>query len=154
VVIRPQLKKSVVAKVQKSFEKKKTNKSINFKCSGNCYNCGKPDHWANTCLKPKKSTKTNKVSSFKNKPTSGRIKGKEEVAKADPTANMMEDELKNSVDFFEAIMFNLEPKSSKNLVDYCWYFNSGATKHVSKNKFSFKGLENFTKVQNVKSTRG
>jgi hypothetical protein len=109
---------------------------------------------ANTCLKPKKSTKTNKVSSFKNKPTSGQIKGKEEVAKVDPIANMMEDELKNNMDFFEAIMLNLEPTSSKNLVDCCWYFNSGATKHVSKDKFSFKGLENSTKVQNVKSARG
>ncbi len=72
--------------------KKKTDKSINFKRLGNCYNCGKPNHWANTCLKPKKSTKTNKVSSFKNKPTRSQIKGKEEIAKAYPTANTMEDE--------------------------------------------------------------
>jgi len=100
----------LLLKFKNLLKKKKTEKNINFKCSRNCYNCGKPHHWANTCLKPKKSTKTNKVSSFKNKLTSNQIKGKEEVVKADPTANMMEDELKNNVDFFEAIMFNLELK--------------------------------------------
>jgi len=42
----------------------------------------------NICRKPKKSTKTNKVSSFKNK----LIKGEEEVIEADPIANIVEDE--------------------------------------------------------------
>jgi hypothetical protein len=112
-------KKMLLLNFKNLLKKKKTDKSINFKCLGNCYNCGKPNHWANTCLKPKKSTKTNKVSSFKNKPTRSQIKGKEEVAKAYPTSNMMEDELKNSVDFFEAIVLNLELKSSKNLASCC-----------------------------------
>ncbi len=55
------------------------------------------------------------------------------------------------MDFFETIVVNLEPKNSKSLVDCCWYLDSSATKHVSGDKSSFKGLENSTKVQNLKS---
>jgi len=69
-------------------------------------------------LEPKKSTKTNKVSSSRNKPTSDQIKGKEEVIEADPTTNMMEDELKNSVDVFEVIMLILELENNKSLIDF------------------------------------
>jgi hypothetical protein len=49
---------------------------------------------------------------------------------------------------------NLEPKSSKSSVDYCWYLDSSATKHVLRDKSSFKGLKNSTKVQNLKSIGG
>jgi len=35
----------------------------------------------------------------------------------------------------------LETKNSKNATNI-WYLDLGATKHVSRNKSSFKGLEN------------
>ncbi len=51
-----------------------------------------------------------------------------------------EDQFEDNVNFFEAIMDNLKLKSSNNLID-CWYHDSGATKHVLGDKFSFKGVE-------------
>jgi len=72
--------------------------------------------------------------------------------------NVVEEEMwkkegKNSVDFFEKITANLKTGSSKSLAN-CWYLNLGATKHVSRNKSSFRGLESSVKIQNVKSTKG
>jgi hypothetical protein len=56
-----------------------------------------------------------------------------------------EDASDDSVDFFENIVAHLETKNSKNAT-YIWYVDSGATKHVSRNKSSFKGLKNSIKT--------
>jgi hypothetical protein len=66
---------------------------------------------------------------------------------------MKEDEVEESVDFFEMLIVNLETKSNKSLADY-WYFDLGATKHVLGNKSNFRGLKSSVKIQNVKSVRG
>ncbi len=50
-------------------------------------------------------------------------------------------------------MVNLETKNSKNAIDI-WHLDSSATKHVSRYKFNFKGLENSIKIYNIISTRG
>jgi hypothetical protein len=65
-----------------------------------------------------------------------------------------ENESKDSVDFFETIVVNLELKNSKSLVNCCWYLDLGATKHVSGNKSSFKGLKNSTKSPKPKAYWG
>jgi hypothetical protein len=39
------------------LKKKKTDKGRNFKCSRNCYNSGKLEHYVNICPKPKRSKK-------------------------------------------------------------------------------------------------
>ncbi len=66
---------------------------------------------------------------------------------------MNEDAYEKSVNIFETIVNNLEIENSKNTSDI-WYLNSGATKHVSRNKSSFKGLNFFVKIHNVKFIGG
>jgi hypothetical protein len=64
-----------------------------------------------------------------------------------------EDEFEDNVDFFEAIVANLELENSKNPTN-CWYLDLGATKHMLGDKFIFKGLEKSVKIQNMKSIGG
>jgi hypothetical protein len=58
---------------------------------------------------------------------------------------MKENKAKKSVDFFETIATNLEMGSRKSLAN-CWYLVLSATKHVSGNKSSLRGLENSMKI--------
>jgi hypothetical protein len=48
---------------------------------------------------------------------------------------------------------NLKIGSNKSLND-CWYLDLSGSKHVSRNKCSFRGLENYVEIQNVKFVEG
>jgi hypothetical protein len=101
-----------------------------------------------------KKLRTSKVYIFKPNNIRFDMKGKEEALELDEVANVVEDEMQNNdfkenVDFFEIMVANLKTWNHKILTN-CWYFDSGATKHVSKDKVNFKVLEFFLKIRNVK----
>jgi hypothetical protein len=48
---------------------------------------------------------------------------------------------------------NLKIGSNKSLDD-CWHLDLNGSKHVSRNKCSFKGLKNYVEIQNVKFVKG
>jgi hypothetical protein len=49
------------------------------------------------------------------------------------------DGYEKNANVFEKLVINLELKNSKILVN-TWYFDSCVTKHVYRNKFSYRGL--------------
>jgi len=149
-------------KFKNLLKKKKIKKVKHSRHLGKCHNYGRKGHWANQCPKPKKPriykgfnsrTKFAKELGF----AKSLIKSKEEALELKvegETVNvvkeeMKENEAKESVDFFEAIVANLKTGSSKSLAN-CWYLDLGATKHVSRNKSSFRGLKSSMKIQSVK----
>lgn len=60
-----------------------------------------------------------------------------------------ENKTKDSVDFFETILAAVEYKSNQHLVE-TWYLDSNVIKHMLGNNSTFRALENFVKIQNVK----
>jgi hypothetical protein len=101
--------------------------------------------------------KPNQGPTFKSKiVTKCQIKGKElDTTEFDQIVNVVEEDInenktKNSVDFFETILTAVEYKSNEHLVEI-WYLDSSVIKHMLGNNFNFKVLENFVKIQNVKS---
>ncbi len=98
----------------------------------------------------------NQGPTFKNKiVTKCQIKGKElDTIELDQITNVVEEDInenktKDSVDFFETILATVEYKNNEHLVE-TWYRDSSAIKHMLGNNSTFRALEIFVKIQNVK----
>jgi hypothetical protein len=110
------------------LNKKKNSGSKSFECLGKCHKCGKLSHWANSCPKLKKP-KVDKGSNSRTKLARCHIKRKEvHQPEFEKVANIVggeeskEDDFEDHVDFFEAIVANLELENSKNPTN-CWYLD-------------------------------
>jgi len=131
--------------------KEKKNKGKNGKHTKNVYNCGKSSHWVNNYPEPKKK-KPNQGPTFRSKiVTKCQIKGKLlDTTKFDHITNVMEEdinenEIESNVDLFETIAVVIESNSNEHPVE-TWYLDLGAIKHMLRNNFSFRALENFVKI--------
>ncbi|KZV49445.1 hypothetical protein F511_13220 [Dorcoceras hygrometricum] len=105
-------------KGKRKFKGKDKGKGKKFK--GTCYNCGKPNHMAKDCIRPKKSKKEQQ--------------GKD-VANHLTTSNVVDMEMDLAAVTFEANMVD-NPRQ--------WWVDTGATRHICSEKAMFSTYVPFT----------